>query len=249
MRPFAHEIAFFPAPDNSFDGNPSAQAGSQSSSASEGSASMSSQSTSSGFQGSLSKSSPEFIGCDLPSAAPESEFENIVMDHEQGILFLTLFGNLCPALAFCYEGCSNVKCISSLHQLPSVEVVEKKLNSSSKTDVENFLALVREFMPEVRARYLSAFAKVYATRNELDKLKNLINICQKSSQTVACLDYVVDALIRKGWEVADAIQFLIENHKDSKAARPIIMAIIRGTNDDSKFAEYIAKGIKVEKDP
>jgi hypothetical protein len=252
LRKFAHKVAFFPGPLKSFNGNvmggssgPS-NASSQTSSASE----RSSLSTSSGYQGSSSKSSPDptlSVECDLPPAAPNSELETIVMDQDQGILFMMLFGDLCAALTFCYEGCSDDKCFSSHHELPSAEVVEKKLNSYSKSDVEDFLALVSNFMPEVRARYLSAFANLYATRKEPEKMKNLIKICQKSSRTVSCLEHVVDALVRKGWEVVDAIQFLIENHEDRKDARQVIMTMIKRVNDDSKFAEYIAKGIKVEK--
>lgn len=177
------------------------------------------------------------------SVTPEKGNENeavFVQNKVNKNLLQSLFNDVCADIIFREQGCMKAECEAQTHQLPSVELVAKKLEESTALGVQNALELILLFPDEQRRRYFPALAKVYAQNSELHQMESLIKHCQKSPKTISCFENVVDALSLSGWSYSESLKFLIDNHKDTEESRKVILSMIGSTgNDVIKFIDYL----------
>lgn len=175
------------------------------------------------------------------SSSSQNKSEKAERDSKKiKFLLLIFFQKVCPAALMQAEGCVEQAC-ENHHTLPDHNHLERQLFKNSRKDSVEVYEFVMQLPLQQRIRFLPAFANVFTKFNQTEMLKRLIRDHQKSDPAVDFAK-VIDAMVRNGSSNYDAINFVIENHIETPAAREQIVKIIGSTGSDViKFTNYLNK--------
>lgn len=179
----------------------------------------------------------------VEEAVEENEDSEIISSAQVKWIIFLFFQNVCPATLTLVEGCNDSQCQHS-HAVPATMHLSNKLLRSSQKDATEVYEFVSKLPRLHRVKFFPAFAAVFAKHRRTEMLKTLV----RDSQEVDPVDgfhCIIDALLRNKWSLLDAIQFVIENHVDSKeACNQIIKLIGTSGSDVVKFTDYLLNVVK-----